>query len=170
MKILGQIFSVQPLALVVSLPNQLLAHVPITNVSSQLTSSLEAMELDDDDPEQNDDGESTSGPHAPDLHELFRPGEYVRAIVTAVHEQGSRGITGVAKTRDPVWNASRRVELSLVPDKVNEGIQKTDLRKGFVRARFPNIHISPRSFSTRDLDSCYQKSGRSRLYPGSWDS
>jgi len=142
MKILGQIFSVQPLALIVSLPNQLLAHVPITNVSPQLTSSLEAMELDDDPREEDEgeDAESTGGPqaHAPDLLELFYPGEYVRAVVTAVHEPGLNGTTGIARTRDPVWNASRRVELSLVPDKVNEGVQKTDLRKGFVRDRLLN--------------------------------
>jgi rRNA biogenesis protein RRP5 len=141
MKIFGQISSVQPLALIVSLPNQLLAHVPITNVSPQLTSSLEAMELDDDPHEEDEDAASTSGPHTPDLFELFRPGEYVRAVVTAVHEPGLKSTVGLAKTRDPVWNASRRVELSLVPDKVNDGIQKTDLRKGFVRGGFPNHPI-----------------------------
>ncbi|KAE9388873.1 hypothetical protein BT96DRAFT_1003781 [Gymnopus androsaceus JB14] len=35
MKIFSQIVSIQPLALVVSLPNQLFGHVPITNISSQ---------------------------------------------------------------------------------------------------------------------------------------
>ena len=43
MKVLGQVVAVEPLALVVSLPNQLFAHAPITQVSSQLTHALESM-------------------------------------------------------------------------------------------------------------------------------
>ena len=43
MKVLGQIASIQPLALIISLPNQLMGHVPITQVTSQLTSRLESM-------------------------------------------------------------------------------------------------------------------------------
>jgi rRNA biogenesis protein RRP5 len=46
MKVLGQIVTVQPLGLVVSLPNQLLGHVPITNITSQLTAKLEKLDED----------------------------------------------------------------------------------------------------------------------------
>jgi rRNA biogenesis protein RRP5 len=134
MKILGQIVSVQPLALIISLPNQLLAHVPITHISSQLTALLETMDGENDGTasEDGDEDETASKAHIPDLFELFRPGQHVRAVVTAIHEPGSNEMTGIGKTRDQVSNASRRVELSLVPERVNAGVQKADLRKGYV--------------------------------------
>ncbi|GJE87565.1 U3 snoRNP-associated protein Rrp5 [Phanerochaete sordida] len=134
MKILGQVMSVEPLALIVSLPNQLLAHVPITNVSSQLTQLLESMDEDEpeDDSDASDDEEGTSmRRRVPELHEIFRPGQYVRAVVTAVHAAGSTDTTGFSRTRDESHKASRRVELSLFPEKVNEGVAKADLKAGF---------------------------------------
>ena len=57
MKILGQIVAVEPLALIVSLPNQLFAHVPITHISTQLTQILETMddvEMHSSDDEEDD--------------------------------------------------------------------------------------------------------------------
>lgn len=132
MKVLGQIVAVEPLALVVSLPNQLFAHVPIAQVSAQLTHTLENME----DVEMNssdDDEEESSSSDVPDLIELFQPGQYVRAVVTAVHPPGATDVSGLRRARDEVQKASRRIELSLVPEKVNAGIKKTDLRPGFVR-------------------------------------
>ena len=57
----------------------------------------------------------------------------VRAIVTAVHAAGSSDTSGFGKTRDEAFKSSRRVELSLIPEKVNEGVAKVDLKAGFVR-------------------------------------
>ena len=131
MKIFGQVISVQPLALIVSLPNQLLGHVPITQISTHLTRILEAMEEDEELSEAEPDGEQK---RVPDLFEIFNPGQYVRAVVTAVHAAGSTNVTGIGRTRDETVKASRRVELSLSPDKVNDGVRKGDLRQGFVRA------------------------------------
>ena len=74
-KILGQIISVQPLALIVSLPNQLLGHVPITNISTQLTAALEAMDVD-----ESDDEDAPAQTAVPDLDDIFRPGQYIRAV------------------------------------------------------------------------------------------
>ncbi|KAJ7900149.1 hypothetical protein B0H14DRAFT_2672489 [Mycena olivaceomarginata] len=99
MKILGQIVSVEPLALIVSLPNQLFAHVPITNISSQFTTLLESS-MDNEDEE-------------------------------SVHAPGSTDMSGIGKSRDEVVRASRRVELSLVPERVNSGVHKSDLKAGF---------------------------------------
>ncbi|KIK70798.1 hypothetical protein GYMLUDRAFT_32858 [Collybiopsis luxurians FD-317 M1] len=136
MKIFGQIVSIQPLALIVSLPNQLFGHVPITNISPQLTSLLESMDADgseeEKEEESGDEGEETS-PRAkiPELSDLFHSGQYVRATVTTLHVQGSTDVTGLAKSRDETIKASRRVELSLSPELVNSGIQKSDLRPGF---------------------------------------
>ena len=130
MKILGQVVSVEPLALIVSLPNQLFAHVPITQISSQLTQALE--NIDDVDMQSSDDEEEASPSRVPDLFEIFRPGQYVRAVVTAVHAPGATEVTALGRVRDEIQKASRRVELSLVPEKVNEGVAKGDLRPGFV--------------------------------------
>ncbi|KAL4241734.1 hypothetical protein ABKN59_000784 [Abortiporus biennis] len=130
MKMFGQIISVLPLALIVSLPNQLLAHIPITSISSELTSRLESMDEDVDmDSEDDEDDESDSS--IPDLSDLFRPGQYIRAVITAVHAQGITDGSGMVRGRDELQKASRRVEMSLVPEKVNEGIAKADLKKGF---------------------------------------
>lgn len=130
MKILGQVVSVEPLALIVSLPNQLFAHVPITQISSQLTHILE----NEDDAEEHSDEEEEedSASLVPDLFEIFQPGQYVRAVVSAVHQPGSTDAAGLGRARDEVQKASRRVELSLVPEKVNEGVAKADLLAGFV--------------------------------------
>ncbi|KAI0361371.1 hypothetical protein OH77DRAFT_1468895 [Trametes cingulata] len=129
MKILGQVVAVEPLALIVSLPNQLFAHVPITQISTQLTHILENM--DDVEMQSVDEEEEVSPSRVPDLFEIFQPGQYVRAVVTAVHAPGATDATGLGRARDEVQKASRRVELSLVPEKVNEGVAKADLRAGF---------------------------------------
>ncbi|KAK7468703.1 rRNA biogenesis protein rrp5 [Stygiomarasmius scandens] len=128
MKIFAQIVSIQPLALIVSLPNQLLGHVPITHVSTQLTSLLEKMEVDEESDDEDEEDESKS---APDLFELFRVGQYVRTVVTANHAPGTTDVSGMGKSRDEVVRASRRIELSLVPERVNAGVQKSDLKAGF---------------------------------------
>ncbi|CDO73457.1 hypothetical protein BN946_scf185013.g92 [Trametes cinnabarina] len=130
MKILGQVVAVEPLALIVSIPNQLFAHVPITQISTQLTHILESM--DDVEMQSSDDEEEETSPsRIPDLFEIFCPGQYVRAVVTAVNPPGASDSSGLGRARDEVQKASRRVELTLVPEKVNENIAKADLRPGF---------------------------------------
>ncbi|KAJ8702367.1 rRNA biogenesis protein rrp5 [Pleurotus ostreatus] len=132
MKILGQIVSIQPLALIVSLPNQLFAHVPITHISSQLTSLLEGHTESDEEPEDDEDEENGSpSSRVPDLADIFTVGEYVRAVVTAVHASGVGDVSVIGKSRDDVVRTSRRVELTLVPERVNQGVQKGDLKPGF---------------------------------------
>ncbi len=84
MKIFGQIMSIQPFALIVSLPNQLFGHVPITNVSPQLTSLLEKTENED---EEDEESNSESGLHVPSLSDIFREGQYVRAVITTLYAQ-----------------------------------------------------------------------------------
>ncbi|PBK76689.1 U3 snoRNP-associated protein Rrp5 [Armillaria solidipes] len=128
MKIFGQIMSIQPFALIVSLPNQLFGHVPIINVSSQLTSLLERTENED---EEDEESNSESGLRVPSLSDIFREGQYVRAVITALHAPGHTDIAGIGRTRDDAVRASKRVELSLYPEKVNAGVKKTDLIPGF---------------------------------------
>ncbi|KAI9461178.1 nucleic acid-binding protein [Russula earlei] len=134
MKILAQVVSIESLALVVSLPNQLYGHVPITQISSELTSALESMDVDDEPPSEEEEEEDadTKASHPPDLFDLFRPGQYLRCIVAASHAAGTTKVgERTGRTRDEVEKASRRVELSLIPEQVNQGVLKTDLKPGF---------------------------------------
>ncbi|KAF8167718.1 hypothetical protein B0H34DRAFT_645870 [Crassisporium funariophilum] len=134
MKIFGQIVTILPLALIVSLPNQLYAHVPITNISSQFTELLERMDQElDSVSEENDEEEENEASkfRVPELAEIFKVGQYVCAVVSAVHAPGASDVTGVGRSRDETSRASRRIELSLVPERVNAGVQKSDLQAGF---------------------------------------
>ncbi|KAI6007158.1 hypothetical protein EDD15DRAFT_2209398 [Pisolithus albus] len=129
MKILGQVVSVHPLAIVVSLPNQLVAHVPITKITSQLSRLLESMDLRSD--ASGESASDTIADNVPDLSELFHAGQYVRAVVANVRPPGATDMTGLIRSRDEVVKASRRVELSLIPEEVNAGVRKSDLKDGY---------------------------------------
>lgn len=138
MKILCQVISVYPLALIVSLPNQLLGHVPITNVSAQLTSQLEAIDEALSDEGNNQDLDTLSHLDKDvELSHLFHPGQFLRAVVSSVRPAGVTDERVSSHLKDEIEKGSRRVELSLVPKQVNQGLQKVDLVKGFVRS-FPS--------------------------------
>jgi rRNA biogenesis protein RRP5 len=130
MKIFGQITAVHPLALIVSLPNQLFGHVPIINISPQLTQRLENMQEEEEETGEEEEEEDLSA--VPELSDLFKPGQYVRAVVTVVHASGTTDALGLSKSKDDATRMSRRIELSLSPDKVNDGVLAADLRPGFV--------------------------------------
>ena len=130
MKVLGQVMSIQPLALVVSLPNQLFAHVPITQITSQLNERLES--TNDAEDAELDDDQSESSNQVPGLTNLFYVGQYVRAVVITTHAPGTTDAAGLGRVRDDAIKASRRVELSLLPEKVNTGVRKVDLKVGYV--------------------------------------
>ena len=140
MKIFGQVIAILPLALIISLPNQLFAHVPITNISTQFTELLERMEsqeietnFEEADEEEED---RQSKPQVPELSDMFKVGQYVRAVVSAVHPPGASDTSGVGRSRDEASRASKRVELCLIPERVNFGVQKSDLKPGFARTIF----------------------------------
>lgn len=135
MKVLCQIIAIQPLSLIVSLPSQLFGHIPITHISTQLTKRLESMEKESEDSMDIDDEEQDSL-RVPGLFEIFQIGQYVRAVVTAVRPAGvtTGHIIGLRRKLDEVERACQRIELSLVPEKINAGVAKGDLAPGFVRA------------------------------------
>ena len=135
MKILAQVVSIEPRALIVSLPNQLYGHVPITQISSELTASLESMDVDDEPPpgDEEEEDADAKAPRLPDLFDLFRPGQYLRCVVVASHAAGTtKAGVGTGRAKDEVEKASGRVELGLTPELVNQGVEKTDLKPGFV--------------------------------------
>ncbi|KAG8732624.1 rRNA biogenesis protein rrp5, partial [Ceratobasidium sp. 423] len=126
-RLLGQITSILPLALIVSLPNQLMGHVPIINISSQLTSRLESTPSSSSEAEESEEEE---GDGVPSLSQVFKPGQYVSCTVKQVRPASSTIDFG-AKPRDEEEKAARRVELSIRPNEVNTGVGAGDLRAGF---------------------------------------
>lgn len=137
MKIFGKIIAIQPLALLVSLPCQLVGHIPITNISSQLTHQLEKLDEEEDVVMAEDEEDEDVEPNRPlELFEIFKVGQYVRTVVTAVRFAGAsaEAIVGSRRRLDETERASQRIELSLVPEQVNSGVSKDDLVPGFVCA------------------------------------
>lgn len=128
--------AVLPLHLILSLPNQLLAHVPITEVSSILTERLTKGEKEDDEDmeidanaEEDDDEEDAD---TPELSQLYQPGQYVSGIVTQnfPSESSNKSFLGMYTPTEQTRLASR-IEMSLRPEKVNEGVMKADVTTGF---------------------------------------
>lgn len=135
MKILCQIVSIESLSLIVSLPNQLFGHIPITQISSDLTALLEKMDenVDNEDEEWEDGDETRKLQYTiPDLGDIFSPGQYLRAVVAEVHAPGTTDNFGIGRPKDDSQRMSRRVELSVEPHKVNCGVAVKDLTPGFV--------------------------------------
>ena len=135
MKILCQIVSVEPLSLIVSLPNQLFGHIPITQISSEFTALLEKVDqsTDEEDEDEGDEEEASKPQRSiPDLADIFSPGQYLRAVVTTVHTPGTTSNLGVGRPKDDSQRVSRRVELSVEPHKVNGEVVAKDLTPGFV--------------------------------------
>lgn len=127
--VLGRVHTVLPLHLVVSLPNNLLGHVPITEVSSTLTAALNR-EMNDDDDEKMDEDEDEDEEGAPELPELFVPGQYVAAKVLNAFPTASQAFIA----QYPVSETTRlaaRIELTLIPEKINGDVAKADVAEGF---------------------------------------
>jgi len=132
-KVLSQIVQIRPLELIVSLPNQLLAHIPITNISPEYTKRLEASADDsasDDSDDDSDDEDGAASKRLPELPSLFKEGDWVSGVVVATKSADARTKLG-GREGDENVRASRRVELSLEPEKVNEGVARGDLKTGF---------------------------------------
>ncbi|KAG8885477.1 rRNA biogenesis protein rrp5 [Tulasnella sp. 332] len=118
-KILCCVISVKPLALVVSLPGQLVGHIPVTHVSSTYTARLASADEEENSP-------------LPELADMFAPGDWLRAVVTRVQAPGIKthvDLGAVSLTDDE--RGCARVELTIAPEQVNDGITKADLVPGF---------------------------------------
>lgn len=104
--------------------------MPITHISRQLTERLQAS-ADSDAGEEDEEDEEDD---VPSLDELFKIGQYVRGRVSMVFGVGTSSPEGLEgwKPKDQIERDCRRVELSLVPDVVNNGVAIGDLEPGFV--------------------------------------
>ena len=156
---LAQVVATTSLSVVVSLPHQMLGHIPIDKISKGLNDAMDKLIEKDDDSDSeasSNDNKDTDGDEEeegaatkeemPTLQEIFLPGQYVRAIVMAVHPHGvvappSTSGMSLGKPRNELEKASRRVELSLLPQDVNSGITVKDLGKGFVGPTILACHL-----------------------------
>lgn len=149
-RLLCTVLAVHPLAAVLSLPNQLLGHVPITSISEAFTRRLEGA-AESDDEEDDEDSMSSSGSDedmddeekstrakasvrhnsVPELRDLLHVGQWVVASVAALHPPESacntRGREGGEYEQE-----SQRIELTLEPSVVNEGVATSDLSLGYM--------------------------------------
>lgn len=133
-RLLCSVLAVHPLAIVVSLPDQLLGHIPITNISETFTRRLESMaDSDEEDEDESDDDEekdATKKSGVAELRDMFYVGQWIHASVAALQAPGttkqSRGREGGEYEQE-----SQRVELTLDPTVVNEGVSVSDLSTGF---------------------------------------
>lgn len=132
---LARVHTVLPLHLILSLPNNLLAHVPITEISSTLTQRLTAEEeaMSEDEAEEEDDETSSKAAKdgAPDLAELFKPGQYFPAKVLVNYPTASQSFVSQYPVSETTKLAAR-IEMTLSPEKVNAEIVKADLEKGYL--------------------------------------
>lgn len=125
----------------------MLGHVPIDKISKPLNEAMDRLVEKDSSASETSSNGNEEGSEAeqdgasdgiPTLQEIFHPGQYVRAIVMAVHPHGvvyppSTSGMSLGKPKNEIEKASRRVELSVLPQDVNSGITVKDLGKGFVR-------------------------------------
>ena len=124
---LTRVHTILPLHLILSLPNNLLAHVPITEISSTLTTLLSAEEESDEDEAESSTSASSS---PPDLAQLFSPGQYFPAKVINTYPTASQSFI----SQYPVSETTRlaaRTEVSLMPEKVSSDVVAEDLRTGY---------------------------------------
>lgn len=151
-RLLCSVLAIHPIAVVVSLPNQMLGHIPATQISPQFTHRLqvaadasaehddqdEDMSTEEDSESDDDDAETNSAPNkrskkdvtkVPELSELFHVGQWLVASVVQVH---SGDVAKGRPTREggEYEKESRRVELSLSPHLVNTGVSISDLDVG----------------------------------------
>ncbi|PKS13259.1 hypothetical protein jhhlp_000030 [Lomentospora prolificans] len=113
--VLGQITAINPLHLLVALPNNLTGTVSITAISDTLTTRLQEQEATSD--EENDDPAATQDI---DLSSLFHVGQYVRASVISTMDESSSEKKGKSK-------AKKRIDLSLRPSDTNPELTTDDI-------------------------------------------
>ncbi|CAM0137852.1 rRNA biogenesis protein rrp5 [Umbelopsis sp. WA50703] len=117
MTMLGCISKINDLNLVVSLPHQLVGSVAITEISEPITKAVEAVAQAEEEDEEG---------VLPDLANLFKVGQWVRCCI--IQLSGSDEQQGVSL--DKRSKTKKRIDLSLKPEIVNNGVIVNDLAKG----------------------------------------
>lgn len=145
--LLVQVVAILPLEIIVSLPNMLLGHIPITNISKTFTKRLEEnleesddeeseeeeSEEEDEDDEANRQERAVSSKKIPSLSDMFQVGQYLRASVVKVlppkaTTSAATAFNNRSQRGNEDFKGSRRCELSLEPPVVNAGISLADMK------------------------------------------
>ncbi|KAJ2603240.1 rRNA biogenesis protein rrp5 [Coemansia sp. RSA 1721] len=126
--LLGCISAIQDLQLRVSLPNGLSGVVPITSISPELTALVEKAAEEQEDSEDDDamDVDTEQNDDPLDLKSRFYIGQFVKC---AIVELGSGDEHGKAGTKTGATQ-SHRIELTLMPEEINNRIDPEDLCEG----------------------------------------
>ncbi|OZJ06201.1 hypothetical protein BZG36_00854, partial [Bifiguratus adelaidae] len=124
--ILGCISSIHDLDMAVSLPNHLTGYVAITEISDKISKLVEkAAAADEDEDMEDEDQDMDSETALPDLKALFHVGQWVRCIILEL-DDGKKG----GGAMDKEQKSKKRIELSLKPNLVNNGVAAKDLIPG----------------------------------------
>ncbi|KAL7626703.1 rRNA biogenesis protein rrp5 [Parahypoxylon ruwenzoriense] len=110
--VLAQVAEINPLEVILALPNNLTGHVPITAISDVLNEKIATEAADAADEDEEDAAEDGL-----DLKSIFKVGQYLRAYVTSTIEESTAAST----------KPKRRIELSLRPDLANTGLSSQDV-------------------------------------------
>ncbi|KAJ2845636.1 rRNA biogenesis protein rrp5, partial [Coemansia brasiliensis] len=126
---LGCIAAIGDLELRVSLPNGLIGTVPITSISPELTALVEkaAEAADNSDDAMEVDGSNGSDDPL-DLKTRFYVGQYVKCAVADISSKQPAGNAKKGKRAKP----SMRVELTLMPEDINNRIDIDDICVGML--------------------------------------
>ncbi|KAI1213449.1 nucleic acid-binding protein [Annulohypoxylon truncatum] len=111
--VLGQVSAINPLELVLALPNNLYGHVPITAISDALNEKIAAEAAGDEEEEEEEDTEEDGL----NLKNMFKIGQYLRAYVTSTIEEST------ALSTKP----KKHIELSLRSTLTNTGLSDQDV-------------------------------------------
>ncbi|KAI5788698.1 hypothetical protein FPQ18DRAFT_245482, partial [Pyronema domesticum] len=126
--VLGCIEKINSMDITLSLPNNLVGFIPITQISDKVNERIEAMTQESDD-ENDNEADDAEMPETDDvkLDSMFRVGQYLRAYVLhskeEVEKKGPKGEKVASKTK-------KRIELSIFPAKANTGLATSDLTVG----------------------------------------
>ncbi|OMJ14307.1 rRNA biogenesis protein rrp5 [Smittium culicis] len=127
-KILGVVSKIDDLGLKISLPDNLVGYVPITQISKELTTLVEDIaqheSADDEDSFQHDDS-------ALDLSSRFYLGQFVKCSITSVSEALKKA-SKISNSSQDLSKSDKSIELSLEPEIVNKGLLVGDISTGMV--------------------------------------
>ncbi len=116
--VLGQVSAIGPFEVSVTLPNNLVGHLPITSISETLNKRIEAAAANDEDDQDkaaDDSDAEDSDSDDVDPQSLFEVGEYIRVAIMSTENEA------------PAPRIKRRIELSVRPEHANAGVADQDL-------------------------------------------
>ncbi|KAF6766586.1 hypothetical protein DFP72DRAFT_867062 [Ephemerocybe angulata] len=84
--------------------------------------------------DNEDDEEKDASSLLPELGQIFKVGQYIRTVISASNAPGTSDPSGLSRSRDELARSCRRVELSLLPNRVNERCPEGGLKGGILKS------------------------------------